>query len=118
MSPAADRRGALVWLLPPLVGMGVGGWLGAWGGALLGGVGGLILAWGIEKGAVWAGARGAALGAVFALLIGPGGDWLISGAPFGERWRAAAIVGVLVGGLLGVRNFRPPKTAPTARSGD
>lgn len=116
-----DRRALLGWLPPPLVGMGLGGWLGAWGGALLGAVGGLILAWGIQKGAVWAGARGAVLGAFFATLIGPGGDWLISGAPFGERLRAAVIVGALVGGLLGVRNFRPrnvASAAPARRSDD
>lgn len=93
-------------LAPPLLGGGLGFFVASAGGALLGAVGGGIVAWAISKGAVVAMLRGAAIGIGFALLIGPGADYLIFRADPGERALPAVVMGGLVGGLLGVRNFR------------
>lgn len=76
------------------------------GGTFLGFVGGSILAWGIRKGAVLAAVRGAILGGLFAFLIGPLADSLISGAPITEKLLLSLVAGILLGSLLGVRNFR------------
>lgn len=75
-------------------------------GALLAGCGGGIVGWAIAKRAVFSALRGAVIGVVFALIVGPGADHLVNGVPFGEKIRSAVVVGGLVGGLLGVRNHR------------
>ena len=92
------------------VGGGIVGYA-AWGGgaAVLTATAGAILFWAVRKSAVVAGLRGAALGVAFAALVGPGLDWLISGAPPTEKLVPAAVIGALVGATLGVRNFRKPR---------
>lgn len=88
----------------------IGYWFGGGGAALLSACGGLIFGWAIHKGAVFAGFRGALLGAGFAMLVGPGADFLFNDVPFDEKLVPAVIVGSLVGSLLGVRNFRKRRT--------
>jgi hypothetical protein len=79
------------------------------GAALLGGVGGGILAWALQKGAIFYCLRGAALGAVFLTIAGPGADLIISRTSIGPNAVKAIVAGALVGGMLGVKNARPRK---------
>ncbi|MFO0944757.1 MAG: hypothetical protein U1D30_02240 [Planctomycetota bacterium] len=89
------------------IGLVVGHYMGSLsGGAFLGTVGGAILAWGIHKHAIVAALRGAILGGGFAFLIGPFADSMISGAPITEKLLLSLVAGILLGALLGVRNFR------------
>lgn len=102
-----------IWI-PLVVGMVVGGLLGKiffdWGGTLLAAVGGGILGWAHHKRAYWEALRGGLLGAFFLCLVGPGCDYLISRTPLEERLVPAAVTGLLVGSLLGVRNSRRRKS--------
>lgn len=105
-----------------LVGLALGlvtGWLFAEkAGALLMGVGGLILGWAVNKGAVFHAVRGAVIGAFFLSLVGPGADWIISGASPGSQLYQALVIGALVGALLGVRNARKPKSERVSVAGE
>lgn len=109
MSSRRDASYWLSWIVLPLLGLATGFLVAKGGGALLGAVAGGILGWAIRKGAILAALRGGVIGGGFALLIGPGGDWLISGTPLGEKVIVALVVGILIGALLGVRNYRPRK---------
>lgn len=83
--------------------------------ALLGAVLGGIVAWSLEKGGaagLAALARGAVLGSLFLTLVGPGADSLISGTPLRSNALLSIVAGGLVGGALGVKNYRKRKPPP------
>lgn len=108
---ATGRR----WSCPALLGFCIptaaiiGFLVGGSGAGLLCGCAGFIFGWALCKGALVAGIRGAVLGVTFAILVGPVADHLVNRVPITEKLKPAMIVGSLVGGLLGVRNFRRPK---------
>ena len=103
------------WRLPLLLilGLAIGSLVGALSagraGAVIAGAGGLVLGWGMHKQALRAALSGALIGAGFAVIVGPGADHILQGAPFTERLTVALVVGSLVGALIGVRNARRPR---------
>lgn len=95
---------------------GAGGFAAAGpGGGLLGAVAGFLFALASGRGAMVSFVRGAAIGAGFLVLVGPGADYLLSRAPMGPTLVKAVVAGALVGGALGIKNHRIRKAALAER---